>query len=103
MNGDGKAIRPAYLMDIMRKLFPDISVEYPQLRPAQEQLETPAEGLYLLAEKLREYAAGEDNTLFFTLLSTYENLGEYNITAPDKIEALTFKIVFMRIIASFAN
>ncbi len=32
-----------------------------------------------------------------------EVLGEYNITAPDKIDALTFKIVFMRIIASFAK
>ncbi len=31
-----------------------------------------------------------------------EVLGEYNITAPDKIEPLTFKIVFMRIISSFA-
>ncbi len=32
-----------------------------------------------------------------------EVLGEYNITAPDKIEPLTFKIVFMRIISSFAK
>ena len=32
-----------------------------------------------------------------------ETLGEYSITAPDKIDALTFKIVFMRIIASFAK
>lgn len=30
-------------------------------------------------------------------------LEEYNITAPDKIEALTFGIVFMRIISSFAK
>ncbi len=32
-----------------------------------------------------------------------EVLGEYNITAPDRIEPLTFKIVFMRIISSFAK
>lgn len=32
-----------------------------------------------------------------------EILGEYNITAPDKIEQLTFKIIFMRIISSFAK
>ncbi len=32
-----------------------------------------------------------------------EVLGEYNITAPDKIEPLTFGIVFMRIISSFAK
>lgn len=32
-----------------------------------------------------------------------EVLGEYNITAPDKIEPLTFGIVFMRIISSFVK
>ena len=32
-----------------------------------------------------------------------ETLGVYNITAPDKIEQLTFVIVFMRIISSFAK
>lgn len=32
-----------------------------------------------------------------------EVLGEYNITAPDKIEPLTFRIVFMRIVSSFAK
>ena len=32
-----------------------------------------------------------------------ETLGVYNITAPDKIEPLTFGIVFMRIISSFAK
>lgn len=32
-----------------------------------------------------------------------EILGEYNITAPDRIEPLTFKIIFMRIISSFAK
>ena len=32
-----------------------------------------------------------------------EVLGEYNITAPDTVEKLTFKIVFMRIISSFAK
>lgn len=98
MNGEGKAIRPAYLMDTIQKLFPDICVEYPQLRPAQEQLETPAEGLHLLAEKLRQYASGEnhandidnpDNTLFFTLLSSYENMPEYQ-TESDKLVNAAF-------------
>ncbi len=109
MNGDGKAIRPAYLMDTMRKLFPDICVEYPQLRPAEEQLETPAEGLYLLAEKLRQYAAGEsrentagmadagdglhnrNETLFFTLLSTYESLGGYQSELEKLVSAAFYR------------
>ncbi len=99
MNGEGKAIRSAYLMDTMRKIFPDIVVEYPQLRPAEEQLETPAEGLYLLAEKLRQYASGSkgaeeglhnaNDTLFFTLLFTYESLGEYK-SELDKLVSAAF-------------
>lgn len=32
-----------------------------------------------------------------------EILGEYNITAPERIEPLTFGIIFMRIISSFAK
>ena len=32
-----------------------------------------------------------------------ELLGEYNITAPDRIEQLTLKIIFMRIISAFAK
>lgn len=32
-----------------------------------------------------------------------ELLGEYNITAPDRIEPLTFRIIFMRIISSLAK
>lgn len=108
MNGEGKAIRPAYLMDTMHKLFPDICVEYPQLRPAQEQLETPAEGLHLLAEKLRQFASGEnkmpdagenhandidnsDNTLFFTLLSSYENMPEYKTELEKLVNAAFYR------------
>lgn len=91
MNGEGKAIRPAYLMDTMKKLFPDIRVEYPQLRPAEEQLETPAEGLYLLAEKLRQFASGRDDTLFFTLLSSYENMPEYQAEIEKLVSAAFYR------------
>ena len=31
-----------------------------------------------------------------------ELLGKYNLTAPDRIEPLTVKIIFMRIISAFA-
>lgn len=72
INGEGKSLRPAYLIDTMRKLFPEVTVEYPGRRPAEEQLETPAEGLRFLARWLREYAQGNlkeknETTLFFTL------------------------------------
>lgn len=58
INTEGKSLRPAYLIDTMRKLFPKLTIEYPQASLAEEQLETPAEGLRLLAEQLRTYAKG---------------------------------------------
>lgn len=82
VSGSGKSLRPAYLIDTVRKLFPKLSTEYPQLRSALEQIVTPAEGAGYLAEGLREYAAGalspEKTREFFMLYRVYgeETLGE---------------------------
>lgn len=58
INSGGKSIRPAYLIDTVKKLFPGIRTEYPELRSALEQIVTPGEGAGYLAKGLREYAAG---------------------------------------------
>lgn len=58
INNGGKSIRPAYLIDTVKKLFPGMQTEYPELRSATEQIVTPREGAGYLAEGLREYAAG---------------------------------------------
>lgn len=76
VNGEGKAIRPAYLIETMKKLFPGLQVEKPWQIPLREQLETWKEGLSTLAEGLRNYANGygkmeEEKTFFFTLYETY--------------------------------
>uniref|UniRef100_UPI004056CD39 helicase-exonuclease AddAB subunit AddB n=1 Tax=Acetatifactor sp. TaxID=1872090 RepID=UPI004056CD39 len=75
MNRAGKSIRPAYLIDTVRKIFPNIEVQYPQNRNAIEQIVTPGEGLRYLAEGLREYAEGtlppEKETEFFTIYEAY--------------------------------
>ncbi len=75
VNSSGKSLRPAYLIDTVRKLFPEISVEYPQLRSTLEQIVTPAEGEGYLAEGLREYVSGtlsqEKTGEFFTLYHVY--------------------------------
>ena len=39
VNSDGKGIRPSYLIDTVRKLFPQLAVEYPQNRSRLEQIE----------------------------------------------------------------
>lgn len=58
VNSGGKALRPAYLVDVVRKLYPDMEVEHPGQRSVLEQIVTGQEGLEYLAEGLREYAEG---------------------------------------------
>ena len=75
VSGGGKTLRPAYLIETVRKLFPKLAPEYPQLRSPLEQVVTPKEGAGYLAEGLREYVEGslsEERTReFFTLYHIY--------------------------------
>ena len=71
----GKALRPAYLIDTVKRLFPGLEISYPQLRSPMEQIVTIKAGEGYLAEGLREYAAGtmpvEQEKDFFTLYRAY--------------------------------
>lgn len=80
VDSEGKSIRPAYLINTVTRLFPDIAVSQPQLRPMEEQIESPADALSYLVELLRRYAAddiGEDRRLFITLYDTYVRNEKY--------------------------
>lgn len=55
---DGKALRPAYLIDSLKKLFPGITVEYPQNLPVLEQIVTLKSAREYLAAGMRDYAEG---------------------------------------------
>ncbi len=75
VDSSGKSLRPAYLIDTLKKLFPGITVEYPQLCPMLEQIVTAAQGEGYLAEGLREYVSGtlsrERAREFLTLYRVY--------------------------------
>ena len=75
VNSAGKSIRPAYLIDVVKKLYPAVTVQYPQLRCALEQIVTGREGTSYLAEELREYVEGvlpeEKESEFFTIYQVY--------------------------------
>ncbi|MGN0401668.1 MAG: PD-(D/E)XK nuclease family protein [Acetatifactor sp.] len=58
MNSAGKSIRPAYLIETIKRMFPALKTEHPELRSALEQVVTGQEGAGYLAEGLREYVAG---------------------------------------------
>lgn len=78
MNSAGKALRPAYLVDVVKKIFPNLQEEFPQNRTVLEQIVSKEEGLPYLAGMLREYAqngvAGErgENGDLFTVYQAYE-------------------------------
>lgn len=75
IGSDGKSIRPAYLIDTVKRLFPALTVSYPELRPAVDQIATAKEGVGILARGLREYAegtlSGERERDFFTVYQVY--------------------------------
>ena len=76
VNSEGKGIRPSYLIDTVRKLFPAMSVEYPQNRSRLEQIEGRQECARYLAEELREYVEGtlpeEERQDFYLMYRAYE-------------------------------
>lgn len=73
VSGEGRAMRPSYLVGVVRKLFPGLVVERPESAEKWEQVEIAEDGFALLAEQLREYAAGSSvpQPFFFTLFGTY--------------------------------
>ncbi len=74
VDNEGKSIRPAYLVNTVTRLFPDIEIGQPQLRPMEEQIESSADTLAYLVTLLRRYAAdeiGEQRRLFITLYDTF--------------------------------
>ena len=91
VNSDGKGIRPSYLIDTVRKLFPQLMVEYPQNRSRIEQIEGRQEGARYLAEELREYADGtlreEERQDFYLMYRAYEADPE----GRDRLTAAAFR------------
>ncbi len=64
MNSQGKSIRPSYLIDMLGKLFPQVRIEKADMTPVSfEQIVGKKDGLTLLSEEIREYAAGREGVL----------------------------------------
>ncbi len=78
IDASGRALRPAYLVQTMLRLFPELTIEHPKHEPMEQQIEEKRDGLLLLAEQLREYAKGTPcaDPFFFTLYHTYAEDGE---------------------------
>lgn len=81
VNNEGKSIRPAYLIDTVKKLFPALPLVRPEQRSFEEQIESKKAGMDYFTEMLRNYAAGamgeEEERKFFTLYHIYRADKEY--------------------------
>lgn len=81
VNNEGKSVRPAYLVDTLKKLFPGLLTIRPERRGFEEQIESKKAGMDHLTDMLRAYAAGileeEEEKKFFTLYHIYRQDGEY--------------------------
>ena len=79
VSGEGKALRPSYLIGTVKKLFPLLQIERAQSREPWEQIEVAEDGFGVLAEQLREYAGGNpvSEPFFFTLYGTYAQNPQY--------------------------
>ncbi len=57
-DNDGKTLRPAYLIETIKKLYPDLTVEKPEEKDDFEKVETWQDSYDYLAGMLREAVAG---------------------------------------------
>ncbi len=82
VDNEGKSIRPAYLVDTVRKLFPALRTDRPEMRDWTMQIKTKRSGVDYLAGMLRDYAAGnmeeEEKTRFFTVYNSYRRDEAYS-------------------------
>jgi ATP-dependent helicase/nuclease subunit B len=88
VGSDGRSLRPAYLIDMMQKLFPAIVPEKPEDRPVEEQIVNGRDGLTFFTDLLREYAAGRLDGIGQRQLFTFYHSYHSNSLYQDGIDRL---------------
>lgn len=73
MNAEGKSMRPSYLIESIKRLFPALTLEIPENLPVTEQIQAPEDARTWLVQGLRDFADGmyvcrrEEEEEFFLL------------------------------------
>lgn len=95
IGNDGHSLRPAYLIDLVKKMYPLLHVEAPENDPIEEQLVCGADGIGMLADILREYAGGrlseESRCRMYTLYHSYHRKTQYQDTVDRLIDAAFYR------------
>lgn len=96
VSSEGKSIRPSYLIDMMRKLFPGMKIVRPDRESSPlEQIVGKKDGLMVLSDLLREYREGSEEKRnpkpAATLLELYEKEEKYRELTGKMQEAAFMK------------
>lgn len=95
VGADGRSLRPAYLVDLVRKLFPMLGVEQPEIYPVSEQMVNAPDGIGLVADMMREYAAGrldkDGQRQLYTFYHTYHKDPQYQDAVDGLLETAFYR------------
>lgn len=95
IGSDGRSLRPAYLIDLLRKMYPQLTVESPENGQVEEQLVCGADGIGMMADMMREYAGGrlpEDmRSRMYTFYHSYHKRAQYQDTVDRLIETAFYR------------
>ena len=95
VGNDGRSLRPAYLVDLMSKLYPRLVMEQPEAYPVEEQLVCGTDGLSIMADMLREYAGGrlqdDKKRQMYTFYHSYYAKSEYQDPMDRLIETAFYR------------
>ena len=81
LDGSGKALRPSYLMNTLKRMFP-------KTREVPESLQmTPNQGVHLLTKGLKEYREGRGNAQFYELFRWYAKQEQYEEKLTQLLDA----------------
>lgn len=86
----GHATRPSYLISAVLSMFPGMTVDKPQARPMQEQIESHRDALGYLVSMIRRYADGTlsgDEGFFASLYGAYASDRDYKETVEQMRDA----------------
>ncbi len=76
MGSDGKSIRPSYLIETVKKLYPNLTIERPQKKNETQQIAGWTDALELFAKEIRLFC--ESGEITDNLANLYSALSENN-------------------------
>ncbi len=88
VGSDGRSLRPAYLIDLMRKLYPALIVEQPEAEAVELQVVNGRDGITFFTDLLREYAAGRLTDTQQKQLYTFYHTYHSNPLYQDSVDRL---------------